>query len=163
MAGISLTEAVAWQAKWFFELHSDISHESGLASSGRDSEIVTSDNFPTLAVHCCASYGKFATNAVFLAIYIKYLHLLSRLRTERSGVRISPGAPNDEGSPTGALFHFGCPDEDENYCSKKRASVLDARSAPAGSRQPQGCFDQSLQPLISPAANYLQAPGRCLR
>ena len=59
------------------------------------------------------------------------------LRTERSGVRISPGAPNKKGSPCGALFYFGCLDEEEDCCSKKRVSVLDAAGAPK--EVPLGC------------------------
>ena len=48
----------------------------------------------------------------------------------RRSESISPGAPNDKGSPSGALFHLWCPDTDEDSSSIKRASVLDARSAP---------------------------------
>ena len=33
----------------------------------------------------------------------------------------------------------------EDCCSTKRASVLDAEGAPKGSKQPRGCFDQSLR------------------
>jgi len=32
----------------------------------------------------------------------------------------------------GPFFIWGVPDEDENSCSKKRASVLDAAGAPQG-------------------------------
>ena len=83
----------------------------------------------------------------------------------------------------GPFCFWGVLDEDEDCCSTKRASVLDARSAPAGSKQTQGCFDQSLRarqkmkgPFMGPfcscdprefelcdlhgAAAYLQASGR---
>ncbi len=73
-----------------------------------------------------------ATSVVFQALFFSKLQRFAWLRTERSGVRISPGAPNDKGSPTGALFHFGCLDDDEDYCSIKRESVLDAGGAPKG-------------------------------
>jgi hypothetical protein len=60
----------------------------------------------------------------------KYLQFIDLTTNRAVGSSNLSGRAKNQKVPSGAFLFLGCLDEEENSCSTKRASVLDARSAP---------------------------------
>jgi hypothetical protein len=88
-----------------------------------------------------------ATSVVFQALFFSKLQRFAWLRTERSGVRISPGAPKKHRDPFGSLF----------FCGRR----VRTRS-PVGRR-----FDKSAMPIwtheVRPEGVRAAGPNQSLR